>query len=401
MEIEKQIGQEDDEMKAVKAEFLMMRAGSDFYRAVSMLLDWRCHLRFFSGKLRYDAACITNLETSAQKEFMGLHHREVANGLRFSLGSSLGRYVLINQSAKDIDRDKTEARILSRRAIEGAVTNGAKVVLFAASLKRIFSSEELREFRWEFPGVTFTLGDNGTVWSLLCEVFRAVEELGLNSDSKILITGPNGLLGSVVRFILEKHGYSNLILASAYGENPFEQAVGVELVIACSHRDRVRLTADVLKKIAHPIRGVLVIDPCRPAALVEREFLKCPPGVVKRRDAGNTYNPRIRYIFPLGAEVILRQLGLSNSRLLGCFSEAIALAGEKRGDLEGIDFLSVNCGALGLIERVFPQKGFEVSPPTNFGVLLPVKTKRANGDQRNKAGLLLRPAFGNSFSAFL
>lgn len=60
-----------------------------------------------------------------------------------------------------------------------------------------------------FPNILFTIGDNGTVFLLQQETFKALTNAGLHqSSAKIAVLGPYGLLGEMmVKFLLEK-GYN-------------------------------------------------------------------------------------------------------------------------------------------------------------------------------------------------
>ncbi len=340
---------------------------SDFYRMVASILDWRCHWRMLSGRGRYDVAFITNFENDLQKGFMGMgERRSVAYGLRFSLGGSLCRYLLINCSAHDLARPEPQqaARHYARMAIGTAVRDGARIILFAAGTKRLFSKSEFAGIRRDYPGVVFTIGDNGTALAMLSEVVHAIESREIKDGSKIAILGPNGFLGEAATKFLRLLGLDNLRLLSASKENPFADVHGVELIIACSHHASLKLRADILDHISGG-NGAHVIDVCRPANLSRREFMKCRN--IIRQDSGMVYNAGIRYVFPLGARFVLRRLGISTEILYGCFGEAVALSALPGEDLMMFDFLSVNRETMKLLEHAFMLSGFEVPSARNFG----------------------------------
>lgn len=346
--------------------FLFM-ALSDLYRMIAAVLDWRCHLRALSGKGKYDVAFITNLENDLQKRFMGIfRRRSVAYGLRFSIGGSLCRYLLINRSAHELTGPKSQqlAKDYTRTAITTAVRDGARIILFAAGTKRLFSESELAEIRLDYPGIIFTIGDNGTALALLADVLHVIKLRGLKADSRIAILGPNGFLGEVTTKYLRALGYNNLLLLSSNMGNPFADVHGVELVVACSHYARLRLTVDILNRISCE-RGAYVIDVCRPSNLSRKEFLKCRN--VVRQDSGMVYHLDIRYVFPMGARFMLSRLGLSTRTMYGCFGEAIALSALQPEDLCESDFLSVNSDSMRIAERAFVLAGFTASPVYNYG----------------------------------
>lgn len=340
---------------------------SDMYRMIAAALDWRCHRRVLSGGAKYDVAFITNFENDLQKGFMGIFRwRPVAYGLRFSLGSSLCRYLLINRSAHDLTRPKSQqiGKHYARAAIGAAICDGARIILFAAGTKRLFSESELAGIRRDYPGVIFTIGDNGTALALLSEVAHAIELRVGKDGARIAVLGPNGFLGGVTAKFLRAIGCNDLQLLSSSKENPFAGVHGVDMIVACSHHAGLKLTADILRRISSE-SGVHVIDVCRPSNLSRGEFMKCTN--VTRQDSGMVHNAGIKYVFPQGAQFVLRRLGISTRILYGCFAEAVALSALPQEDLRGFDFLSVNSDTMKLIGHAFTQAGFAVSPVQNYG----------------------------------
>ncbi len=353
----------------IKAVFMVF---SDFYRFMAAALDWRSHLRVLRGRPAFDVACITNFENEVQRYFMGLcgMRKKWVNGLRFSLGDTLVRYIMINSTFRNLTRPagKERGKEQVRAAIKDAVRRGARVILFAAYIKRLFRDDELRELRAAYSGVTFTIGDNGTAWALLVDVFRAIELNGLNHSSRIMILGPNGFLGSALVTVLKNAGFNNLVLVSSRSKrtNLFDGIRDVELVAACSHHSNLRLTADILRDISHP-KGIYVVDVCRPVNFHYREFARCDREMVGRQDAGVVFNKRLRYVFLPGALFVLKKLRLSPRRLYGCFSEATALGAVENGILRQYDFMNTNRKALKFVEAIFAEQGFEISPVSNYG----------------------------------
>jgi hypothetical protein len=351
---------------------IVMMILSDLYRLIAALFDWRGHLRAIRGLPAYDVACIANFETPWQMPFMGLGSRRVSNGLRFSLHGKLGRYLLIRSSAKDLEKPagRLVAKLQAMDAIEKAAGDGARIILFAAGTKRLFTSEELESIRSRHPELVFTIGDHGTAWALMQDVLCSIERNRVAKQARIMVIGPNGFLGSQVKDALNRAGYHNLALVSHRTDNPFDKERDVELIVACSHHRRVRLTAETLDRIAHP-RGVHVVDVCKPTNLSRRQHKSCPE-TVTRQDAGNTYNPHLKYVFSPGARFVLATLKLSLHRLYGCFSEAIAIASSPVTLLKKHDFVSINEPAMAYIKKIFPELGFEASPICSFGT--PVTT---------------------------
>jgi len=356
-------------MLLIKVIFMVF---SDFYRFMAAVLDWRSHLRALRGGPRFDVACITNFENEVQRYFMGLRgmRKKWVYGLRFSLGDTLVRYIMINSTFRNLTRPagKEKGKEQVRAAIADAVRKGARVILFAAYIKRLFRENELKELRAAYSGVTFTIGDNGTAWALLVDVFRAIESNNLNHSSRIMILGPNGFLGSALVTVLRNSGFTNLVLVSSRSgrTNPFDGIRDVELVAACSHHGNLRLTADILRNISHP-KGIYVVDVCRPVNFHYREFAKCDRERVGRQDAGVVFNRRLKYVFLPGALFVLKKLRLSPHRLYGCFSEATALGAVENAILQQYDFMNTNRKALKFVETIFAEQGFEISPVSNYG----------------------------------
>ena len=341
---------------------------SDLYRMIAVILDWRCHLRVLSGQGKYDVAFINNLENDLQKQFLGIFRKkkEIAYCLRFSLGKSLCRSLLINCSAHELARTKSRllAKQYTQAAVATAVRDGARIILFAASTKRLFSESELAEIKRNHPSVIFTIGDNGTALALLADVLHAIKLRGIKANSRVAILGPNGFLGEVTAKFLQSLGYNNLLLLSSGMETPFANISGVELIVACSHHARLRLTAAILERISCE-KGAFVIDVCRPSNLSKNEFLKCRN--IARQDSGMVHNADMRYVFPLGALFVLHRLGIPTRIMYGCYCEAMALSTLPQEGLRNFDFLSVNDESMRFMERAFTLAGFAVSPVHNYG----------------------------------
>lgn len=348
---------------------------SDLYRLIAAVVDFRAHLRAARGRPRYDVACIVNLERPQQKSFMGLWGRAkaVVFGLRFRLHGCLGRHLVIASTADDMETraGRERAKQQLRRAIQRAANDGARVALFGSGTKRLLSADELEAIQREHPNLLFTIGDHGTSWALLQDVFVAIQSRAIATSDKIMVIGPSGFLGSVVTRALRRAGFDNLVPVSARDAAPFVGIDDVRLIVACSHHRRVRLTAEVLERVSHAA-GVHVIDVCKPANLSRRHYAACPTHVT-RQDAGNTFNPQLQYVFSPAAALFLGRLKLSLDRLYGCFSEAIAIACLPRLASAGYDFMSINDHAFELVARLLPAVGFSAPRAHNFGVADPAR----------------------------
>jgi len=227
-------------------------------------------------------------------------------------------------------------------ATQWAKDNGAKVILLAAGTKHLFGKDGAR-LKELFPGLIFTIGDNGTFFLLLGETLRALREAGLETGyCRIGVLGPYGFLGEMMIQALKNKGYyiigagPNISALKRIGEKhgiatcqTFAQMGKVDAVIACTHSEKIRLNVDNIELIRKPNKKLLVVDVAEPSNLKYREFQKCK-GVVIRQDAGNAYNPKLKYV--LGA-VSYRMFRLTQGVAFGCFAEAMSIAvALKRGE---------------------------------------------------------------------
>lgn len=337
---------------------LVLAAMSDIYRYGAAVVDWRGNWRRFNGMSQVDVACITNFETPYQKNFIGLGNKDCADGLRYSINGTLGRYVLINSDAQGMMR--SQGRLVAKQqlkdAIEYSSLKGARVILFAAATKRLLAEAELTEIQRQYPQITFTIGDNGTVLLLLADIKHTIERYKVKRDEKVLLIGPNGFLGSAVKSQLQKDGYTNIHCASYRDAKPFEGAEDIRLVVACSHHNKLRLKQKLLERITSD-KGVVVVDVCKPDNLTDAEYHKCEKSglnIIKIR-SGMVYNQGLKYTFELAARFVLEQLSLRPRMLYACFGEATILA-QAGNNLEHskFNFMDTNASAM---EHV--SKGFE------------------------------------------
>lgn len=344
---------------------LLLSGISDVYRLGAAIFDWRTNWRIVTGRAQLDVACITNFETSHQKSFIGLASRHYANGLRYSIKGILGRYILINSDARGMMQ--TRGRSIAKQQLKDAIayssSKGARVILFAAATKRLLAEKELTEIQQQYPHITFTIGDNGTVLLLLSDIKHTIKRYNVEKKSGILLIGPNGFLGSTVKKHLEKEGYETVYTASYRDEKPFEHIQNVRLIIACSHHNKLRLKQVVLKRIGSP-KGVVVVDVCKPDNLSDAEYRKCIDAgqtLVKIR-SGTVFNQGLNYMFGMAAKFVLEQLSLKPKMLYACFGEATLLAqvslAKTASDANShrqFDFMDTNTPAMDYISAGFAK----------------------------------------------
>ncbi len=306
-------------------------------------------------------------------------------------------------NASDADKEKGRQQFIE--ATEYAVSRGAEVVLFAAAgTKRLFRSGELEKI---FPGVTFGLGDNFTAYIIIKQIEMAVQNSGLvRRFTKVVVTSPTGLLGSIaanacVQMGMQVYGLSrekyrsqtealaSKIEASGMKGNftpiySWEDAKGIDMVVACSSNPLQKVTEPVLDWVGKPGRKMLLIDPNEPPAMSKREYRQLAHRVL-RLEAGNGYSRNLKYILGYPSWKVLR---MCRRETWGCFCETFLLAKneELKGQANWFDICPEN------IRKVAPYLGdgpglFDISRPrcfnrqvTNFD--LEAETRRSLGLKR-------------------
>ena len=353
------------------------------WRFFVALFDWRTIWRKLNGCPVVDVVFITNMRDAVdRRRYLGGWHPPAGhfNGPRYWLGNISGR-----TRALDITTDEMlqcEGRKKAREqfvaATRWAEKNGAKVILLAAATKRLLKRKELAELKAEFPGIVFTIGDNGTVLLLIEETLRALQGAELKPGySRVAILGPYGFLGEIMTRTLKGLGYEIVGAGQNSGGlkhvdeeyniatcHTLAEIGKVDAVVACTHSEAVRLTAESVELIRHNDRILWVIDVAEPSNFRYKEYQKCK-SVVIRQDAGNAYSPRLKYV--LGA-ISYRMFRLTRGVTFGCFAEAISLASAlKRGEnISGVDWLTVNDENMEIIAEMFKHDGFDIPSPRCF-----------------------------------
>lgn len=146
----------------------------------------------------------------------------------------------------------------------------------------------------------------------------------------------------------------------------FEDIDKVDAVVACTHSDKIRMTAGIVDRIRYKDHKLLVIDVAEPSNLTEDEFKRCNGNIV-RQDAGNAYSPNLKNV--LGA-ISYRMFRLTRGVAFGCFAETMSLAlALKRGEnsVKDIDWFQVNDDNMKIVEGLFKRDGFTIPSPRCFG----------------------------------
>ncbi len=356
------------------------------WRFFAALFDWRLILRVLARVKRLDVVCVTNMRDAFDKKlFLGNYKPPLGhfNGPRFYLKGTSGRTRAICSISEDILRANSQqiAKEQCVSAIEYCQEKGAKVVLLAASTKRMFGLDG-KEIKDMFPGLLFTIGDNGTFFLLLSETLRAFNKSDLTPEkSRICVIGPYGFLGELMVKHLKERGFKVVGLGSSisrletmrkkYGieiSDSFENLGKVDAIVACTHSSQVRLTRSRIELIRNPQKKLLVLDVSEPSNMVKEEFNRCKD-IVIRQDAGNGYSPRLKYV--LGA-ITYKMFRLTRGVTFGCFMEALvwhkAIKEDPKDDsLTNLNLFSVNDENMGIISKLFAKYDVRIPYPRNFG----------------------------------
>ena len=353
-----------------------------FWKLSLAVFDYRTKLRWIRKEPLIDVAFITNFRDAAdRKRFIGNQSLKQGfePGPRIILNNTMGRAIGIDLLSENLF--SSEGRRAGRRyfiaATEWAQNKGAKVILLAAATKRLFGKEgkQLKEL---FPGLMFTIGDNGTAYLLIQEIKRAFKLTNLNiSNSRIAVLGASGVLGQQVISYLVKQNTQIIAITSAASlidkgqqfkkidlRHELNGLQSIDAVIACTHKNKFRLGANIVESIRPAGKKLLLIDVAEPANLSVEEYQKCKD-VVIRFDAGNGHSPKFKYIL---GPLFTRMLHIPSGTTFGCFAEAISLASAiKRGvNVTNRDWFKVNDQNMEFVSDLFRHEKFELPMPNCF-----------------------------------
>jgi predicted amino acid dehydrogenase len=168
---------------------------------------------------------------------------------------------------------------------------------------------------------------------LCADVDRAIANTGL-AQPRILVIGPYGILGSAVCQHLQQQGRQilgfggNESYLTEFAEKTgidvaydLRDAGAVDIVVACTHSDNARLTAEHIALLRKANQKLVVVDVAEPANLGRQVYHTVQHQVI-RQDAGNAWSADLRYV--LGS-LTSKQLMLAQGTVFGCFAEALAL----------------------------------------------------------------------------
>jgi predicted amino acid dehydrogenase len=353
------------------------------WRLALCLADWRGHWRYLTGRAPVDVVIITNVRDETERKLFwgnrvpaGGHsagHRIYLNGVA---GHVRGLYVTAAELLTKEGRELARGQFV--RAVQWADKRGAKVVLLAASTKRLFGRDGA-ELRQMFPHILFTIGDNGTTLLLFQDIARALGKAKVAPGSRVLVIGPYGILGAAVtRFLMAKYevvGFgTNAALLNEFATRfPIDlhttvAAVGkVDAVLACTHSPDAKLNAHSVELLRRPEKKLLVVDVSEPANLDARTLRQCQQ-VVVRQDAGNAQSMQLHFVLGRFSSNLLK---LPPNGVFGCFAEALTLYHAIYRDHQHMrlnqDWFGVNRANMALLEDDFALVGVEAAAPHCFG----------------------------------
>ncbi len=358
------------------------------WRLAVSVADWRTLLRRIKGQPIVDAVFISNMRDKTDRLlYLGSWRPKDGhfNGPRYWIKGVAGRTRALDIVTEDLTtsegRQKAKKYFIS--ATQWAKDNGAKVILLAASTKRIFGENgaELKEL---FPDLIFTIGDNGTFLLLKEETLRALKHARLMPrHCRVGVLGPYGFLGEMMIQALTGKDYDVIgagpnisalkRVATRYEIGTcqtFAEMGKVDAVVACTHSERIRLNAENIELIRRPGKKLLIVDVAKPSNLKYQEFQKCQ-NVVVRQDAGNAYSPQLKYV--LGA-ISYKMFRLIRGVTFGCFAEALSLAATIKNGVEvevrmlrNSNWFMVNAVNMGSIAKMFRRDGFTFPSSRCFG----------------------------------
>lgn len=357
------------------------------WRCMMAAADYRRHWRKLSGQAALDVVFICNVRDEAERALFYPADATALcqeNGPRLYINGVAGQIRGINFTAEEMysREGRRVAKTAFIEAVKWARGQGAKVILLAASTKRLFGRDG-RELKAMFPDMLFTIGDNGTAQLLCADVDRALAQCGVRQP-RVLVIGPYGILGRAVSDHLQRQGVDLL----GFGANPvylseyhrdtgvpvvanLADAGAVDVVVCCTHSHDARLTVDAIALLRKTKQKLLVVDVAEPANLDRHVYQQVADHVV-RQDAGNAYSSDLQYV--LGC-LTSNQLMLAPGTVFGCFAEALALYHaafrEHNPTLLQCDWFDVTAYHQALVGEAFRSLNIGLPAPYCFGVPVP------------------------------
>lgn len=358
---------------------------ANIWEAAVSVCDWRTWKRILYRQAQVDVVFISNLRDDVdRKRYIGNRTPPLGhvNGARLNIKGVIGRMRWINVDSSEIlspsGRKKAKKQFIS--AAQWAADRGAKVILLAAATKRLFGQDG-DEIIKMFPDIIFTIGDNGTAYLLIEEVFSALRLANLDQNTaRIAVLGPYGILGNCVVNAIVSDGYkvfgvgSNIVKLEELVTNQgietttnLEDLKNIDMVVACTHSKKTLLTSQAVEKIKRPDKKLIVIDVAEPSNFVVEEYQACRELAI-RQDAGNGYSENLKYV--LGS-LSYQMLRLTDGVIFGCFAEALSIAYcLNNGDDIRRDWFNVNPNNIEFTRKMFEKIEFTVPQTKCFGEIV-------------------------------
>ena len=312
--------------------------------------------------------CLCEEYQKMGREINGYLTEGVINPLTFSYNDSYGIVPILDILPEEIFTvsGTKRAKDYFLKAVEYSVEEGVKVILLAASTKRLFGKGT--ELRSLFPNTTFTIGDNGTAFAFLKQIEYVTRDFP--KDSPVVVIGM-GFLGEAAIGFLNSQGFQKVIIISHHvikklpgniqfqsldeyiGSKSFE---GASLILGCAHNHHV--TASQINAMIR--ERLIIIDVAVPKA-VSLSMISSLHHNIFRFDGGDFVIKNLKLHFP--PQVI----GLnSNTEFYGCFTEAFVLA---LSDYEGdSDFFNVTDHNMDTIKSLMEKYSTDIFVSMkNFG----------------------------------
>lgn len=288
------------------------------------------------------------------------------NPLKFRYKALKGEIIPLDIQPNEILQSAgfNKAKKAMLKAVEYLVKQGAEVICFTASTKRL-PGKSGKEIKKLYPNQIFSIGDNATIISFKCILEHFLTALDTEKDQLACIGA--GFIGEQAISMFLNHGFKNITVLSEYSNDlplPIKLIKKIDdlprdikLMTACTHKYQPELTN--FKDFFNPYAKI--IDVSVPP-MISFELYQSLHLNNQRFDAGDFFLTGIKYDFP--PEI----LGFpGESFWYGCFSEAImlTLAYIDGYRLKSYDFFSINEKSQNIIRAYLKKEKAEI-PFINF-----------------------------------
>ena len=328
-----------------------------------------------SLKINPMLALIANCTSPENREYLIAELGEPRDGffkpLKASFTSVTGETIVVLIFALDImpndilsPSGMAKAKQCMLAVLEYIAKKNISVVAFTASTKRL-PGKSGQEVKNMYPNTIFTIGDNGTLYSLLQSVNHCLKFI--DKKANIACLGAGFLGEPVIRHLITE-GCSNVSVITQQYLPEFDGKVkifksidempgDIKLFLSCSHK--YVINPKIFKNLISE-NGV-ILDVAVPPG-INLEVFSALPKSVQRYDAGDYYLDDIHIKFPV------KILNFPNPRFwFGCWTETIMIALAKLAgeNLDQYDFFNINAANQELIIRYIKQEKISI-PMINF-----------------------------------